>query len=329
MAVSTDDLYLFSIDIEIQEAHYEPLEEDAFPEGSDDISEVVDTYDRTGRIRFREKDDLLRICLEVPLGEIDEENVHRSLRIDLKPADDHAKAKLYAAREMIRNEDCFFEFKKKGLRTSSESGQLQYLNKLTNASTQNEEEVNAVRVENAYFRKSPNCKVWRTTVRKYEMKNSFGDQKIEWEDEREYRRYIERIDDKLCDWVNEFVDYYDAAKRVRIRVKNKTPRISIKVPVYHEDRMVDGVKVKYCMRIEAKPEEQSPLSKLLNEIRDNLMESGEADPLKKEGGRLVDGNTTMWVNKGNSGPDKDRYWYEEDIEPNEELPEVPPGLRLV
>ena len=128
----------------------------------------------------------------------------------------------------------------------------------------------------------------------------------EFEIETEVRYVIEPGNMDDFTWVNHFVDTYDKAGRVRVRIKNGEPRLSIKVPLFTRDTDI----AKTCIRIEFKPKNGAQKKDLLH-IRDLIVSEAGAQISEKWGApiTLSDGKEA-WINRDTKG----NWWIEFDAD---------------
>lgn len=127
---------------------------------------------------------------------------------------------------------------------------------------------------------------------------------FDFEIERETRVVIEPDDDENYHWENHVIDTYDASGRARIRLKNGSPRFSIKVPLFSKDT----AKSKACLRMEFKPINDNQ-KELLRKIRDLILEEEGAQIIEKWGAKIkINDAEHIWINRDN----QNRWWIEVD-----------------
>jgi len=126
----------------------------------------------------------------------------------------------------------------------------------------------------------------------------------EFEVETETRYAIEPGNMSDYRWVNHVVDTYDKTGRIRIRVKNGEPRLSIKVPLFTRDTETS----KTCLRLEFKTTNESQKQSLFC-IRELILQEDGTQIVEKWGAEIT--MTTgegAWINRN----DKGEWWIEID-----------------
>lgn len=143
------------------------------------------------------------------------------------------------------------------------------------------------------------------------------DNRIEYdfEIEKETRYVIESQDPEKYNWENHVTDTYDESGRARVRIKNGSPRLSLKVPLFSKDTEIS----KACLRLEFKPINDSQSEDLLR-VKELIMEEAGAQNSEKWGAKITMKNgKNVWINRNSGG----KWWIEvdeiEDFDPPEDI----------
>lgn len=126
----------------------------------------------------------------------------------------------------------------------------------------------------------------------------------DFEIEKETRYVIEAQNSDSYNWENHVIDTYDESGRARVRVKNGSPRLSLKVPLFSKDTETS----KACLRLEFKPINDLQSADLLK-VRDLILEEAGAQTSEKWGARITMKNgKNVWINRNSDG----KWWIEVD-----------------
>lgn len=126
----------------------------------------------------------------------------------------------------------------------------------------------------------------------------------DFEIEKETRYVIEPHEIERHDWVNHVIDTYDESGRARVRVKNGSPRLSLKVPLFSKDTETS----KACLRLEFKPVNKEQEDDLLK-VRELILEEEGAQTSEKWGAPIIMGDgKKAWINRDSDG----KWWIEVD-----------------
>jgi hypothetical protein len=133
-----------------------------------------------------------------------------------------------------------------------------------------------------------------------------GNMAYDFEVETETRYSIKPGNLSDYEWVNHVVDTYEKSGRIRVRIKNGKPRLSIKVPLFTKDTATS----KTCLRLEFKPTNNEQTQSIIF-IRELILMEVGAQTSEKWGAEITMNNgKKAWINRNSKGS----WWIEIDNE---------------